>query len=402
MNITRNHQPFLVPEPDIRCRIEKFQTLLRGAEIDIAVIQHPADHTYFTGSNMNGICLIPAQKEPVFYVKTSLGRAEREASVAVEPFPGRKGVINRIKETLSGNGRIGLAFDVSPAAVYAWLAEKTPAQIADITGLLRLQKSVKSVWETEQIRQASLQAEILFQRVPEILKSGMTETQASIKMEMILRESGHAGSMRVRSGHDGSTWITVASGDSALYPTNFDGALGAEGLYPLNNPGSGRKIIQKGETVMIDTVTAYNGYHADHTRTFFMGRDIPDPALVNHQKCLDILADLAEAARPGRSCQDVFKEVMQNAEQKGLPEGFMGYGENRVRFFGHGIGLELDEFPVIADRIDFELKEGMILAMEPKSFIPGIGGLGAENTFIIEKDGCKPLCAVPLEIIGID
>ena len=98
--------------------------------------------------------------------------------------------------------------------------------------------------------------------------------------------------------------------------------------------------------------------------------------------------------RPGAMCADVFREVAAFARDLGEPEGFMGFGENRVRFFGHGVGLELDELPILADKLDFELRAGMVLAVEPKAFLRGIGPVGVENTYAVREDGCERLCDV--------
>ena len=79
----------------------------------------------------------------------------------------------------------------------------------------------------------------------------------------------------------------------------------------------------------------------------------------------------------------------------------MGYGENRVKFFGHGVGLELDEFPIIAAKIDLDLKPGMVIALEPKAYLPKIGPVGIENTYLITENKCKNLCPLEEEIFKI-
>ncbi len=76
----------------------------------------------------------------------------------------------------------------------------------------------------------------------------------------------------------------------------------------------------------------------------------------------------------------------------------MGFGDNRVKFFGHGVGLDLDEMPVIADRIHVTLEPGMILAVEPKAFLPGHGPVGVENTYVITDDGCESFCPLDLSL----
>ena len=80
----------------------------------------------------------------------------------------------------------------------------------------------------------------------------------------------------------------------------------------------------------------------------------------------------------------------------------MGAGENRVKFFGHGIGVELDEFPIIAEIMDIELKSGMAVAMEPKAFLKSPGPVGAENTYFVTDGKCERLCQAPMEILLLE
>jgi len=80
---------------------------------------------------------------------------------------------------------------------------------------------------------------------------------------------------------------------------------------------------------------------------------------------------------------------------------FMGAGGNQVRFIAHGIGLELDEVPVIAPGFDDPFEAGVTMAVEPKIFYPGIGGAGVENTYIITDDGCERLLSSPMEWVSV-
>jgi Xaa-Pro dipeptidase len=145
--------------------------------------------------------------------------------------------------------------------------------------------------------------------------------------------------------------------------------------------------------VMLDIVTSHNGYHVDTARTFFLGGD-PAPAVESaHRFCRRVLDSIVARLRPGASCSEIYRDVWAEIEAGGdEPPGFMGHGENRVRFFGHGVGLELDELPVLASRTDLTLVEGMVLAVEPKAFLEGTGAVGLENTYVITPGGCVGLC----------
>ena len=156
-----------------------------------------------------------------------------------------------------------------------------------------------------------------------------------------------------------------------------------------------------GQTVMFDIVTSYNGYQADTTRSFYLGSSVPEKIEAAHDFCVGVLREIEQRMRPGAVCSEIYRDVRAIVEAREEPEGFMGYGDNRVKFYGHGVGLDLDEMPVIADRIDVALKPGMILAVEPKAFLKGVGPVGVENTYVITDEGCESLCPLDLSLRAI-
>ncbi len=398
----QRHQPYLIQGPELAGRSASFQKRLREAGVDLAWIDHQADRFYFTGSIQDGTLLLPSDGEPHFFVRRSRSRAEQESPLPVRPFPGRRGLAAAAKEFLPGGGRLGVSLDVTSAATYLWLQKQLPeTELVDITMPLKLQKAVKTPWEQEQIRIASRKATALFDEIDQHLREGITELELSASVEHRLRLLGHGGTVRIRRPGADLSMLYAVSGEGGLYPTNFDGPVGAEGLYPFSSPGSGWKKIAAGETVMLDMVFAYNGYHTDNARTFFMGAEVPERARQAHQLCLDTLLYLEERLRPGTHCAELFRETQGWVEAQGEPEGFMGFEDNRVKFFGHGVGLELDEFPILADRVDLELAPGMVVAVEPKAFLSGVGPVGIENTYLIGEDGCESLCSSPREIVRI-
>lgn len=395
MQISRHHQPFLTPKQEISGRISGMRKILNASGLRLAWLAYPTDRFYYTGSNQNGILLIPVDSEPVFYVKKSVSRAEMEASCRVEPYPGRKSLMKKMGEILGNSGILGLPLDVTPAADFlVFLKTIDAGRIMDITHSIRLQKAVKSPWEIAQIEEAAEQGTILFNEAHMHIRPGMTELELTASIERRLRELGHGGTLRLRNPEADLVIITAVSGNGALYPSNFDGPSGGEGPYPAAAPGAGWRRIQPNETVILDMVTTHNAYHADQTRIFFTGEDMPRQGSDAHEFCLEVQQRIQDRLKPGLRCGDVWKEVQEWIDTRNPPEGFMGYGENRVKFFGHGVGLELDEYPILAKGFDLELTPGMVIAVEPKAYIKGLGPVGVENTFVITGDGCRKLCPV--------
>jgi Xaa-Pro aminopeptidase len=389
----KRHDSYLVPREQVDRRIASLRGALKAEDLALAWIDHLADRLYFTGSAQDGILLVPADAPPAFYVRKSLSRAERESGVAVQPYPGSDALLDEVRRLAGPGGRVGLPMDVTSAATYVRLTRTVdPAGLTDLAGPVRTMRAVKSPWEIEQIRRASDQVTTLYGEIGAQIRPGMTELELTGRIEGRLRALGHSGTVRVRRPGSDITMGVVVSGASALYPTSFNGPVGAEGPYPNSPSGAGWKRLVEGETVMLDLVTTHNGYHADTTRTFYLGDAPPDGARRGHDFCLQVLRWIEERLRPGNVCSEIFREVRSLVDARGEAEGFMGFGENRVRFFGHGVGLELDELPVLAKKIDLPVETGTVIAVEPKAFLEGIGPVGVENTYAVTGDGCEPLC----------
>ena len=215
MVITERHHAFLIPKKEIVSRLSKFQSQLNKTSISAAWIDHPVDLFYLSGSSQNGTLLIPADGPPILYVKKSLHRAEAESSIRVLPYPGRKGLIKKIKQLVGSNGQIGLAFDVTPVSTYTWLTDNLESiHIKDIGMQLRLQKAVKSEWEIAQIEKAADQAVKAFWEISDFIRPHITELELTGIIEGRLRAMGHAGTLRIRSMGTALPNITVVSGNT--------------------------------------------------------------------------------------------------------------------------------------------------------------------------------------------
>ena len=182
----------------------------------------------------------------------------------------------------------------------------------------------------------------------------------------------------------------VSSGPTALHPHAFDGPVGTRGLYAAVPQGAGSRIIGRNEPVVIDFVSGYSGYNVDETRVFSLG-PVHERLAEAHEFALTVLRRIEDHLSPGTLASAIYEEVATDVNDHALAPYFMGHGDNRVRFLGHGVGLELDEWPVIAPKFDVSLEPGMTIAIEPKVFLPDLGGAGVENTYLITEEGFEKL-----------
>jgi len=107
------------------------------------------------------------------------------------------------------------------------------------------------------------------------------------------------------------------------------------------------------------------------------------------------------SARPGVDCTEVFARALRIAKRAGLEDNFMGFGQGRVSFIGHGLGLEINELPVVTGKHRRTLKEGMVFALEPKFILPDHGAIGMEVDLVVKESGVERLTSDPIDIISL-
>ena len=226
------------------------------------------------------------------------------------------------------------------------------------------------------------------------LKAGMREIELLAEIEYALRRRGHLGLMRVRAA--GAELVTgiAASGAAVAKPSAFDGPAGGEGLHPAFSKGAGWSTIEAGEPILLDIGCNVDGYVTDQTRTAVIG-ELPDDLAAAYEASETILRELESMLKPGTVCEELYERSVAMAAELGFAEHYMGYGPDAVKFVGHGIGLEIDEWPVLARGFRTELAPGMVLAIEPKFTFPGRGVVGIENTYVITANGFEKLTISP-------
>ena len=150
--------------------------------------------------------------------------------------------------------------------------------------------------------------------------------------------------------------------------------------------GSRERKLRKGDLVFLDIACGIEGYHTDKTVTYMFGPSLPDDVIQAQRKCVEIQNAIAAQLKPGVVPSRIYQNILQNLPGEFLNH-FMGFGNRRAKFLGHGIGLQVDETPVIAEGFDEPLVENMVFAVEPKKGIQDVGMVGIENTFVVSPQG---------------
>jgi Xaa-Pro dipeptidase len=392
-----------VPKAEIETRISRFQAQLAAASLDGAFILQNADLFYFSGTIQTAVLFVPSIGDPVLMVQKNHERARLESSLNHVIAVKNK---NRIPQVLNDFEfdqitTAGLEMDVLPANLYLWFQQTLPqCRWTDVSGIIRKLRMLKSAYEIEQIEKAAAILHTGLTQIKSVIRVGMTELEIDGHLAMIARREGHMGTLRMRGWNQEMTYAHVLSGDSGSAVSLLNSPQGGTGNTPAMAQGAGFRRIKKNEPIGIDYGVAVNGYVGDQFRTYVIG-DLSDPLKKAYACARDILALLTQKARVGVACAELYAAAAAKATEEGLGDFFMGYGEGQVKFIGHGIGLEIDEYPVISPRFGAVLEKDMVLALEPKFVFPHKGVVGLEDDYQVTSNGLKRLTRTDQALIQI-
>ena len=390
-----------VPFKELNARIKKLQDVLLKKDIQGVLIIEKSDFFYFAGTVQQGWLYVPSEDEPVLMIFKDFKRAAAESDLnTVVSLVSPK----KIPETLNKMGYsipkvLGMELDVLPVNLYLQyqkIFEKS--KIIDISMDIRLIRAIKSDYEIEILRNAAAMAGKVSEKVPEFLKEGKTELQLAGQVEAYARSLGHQGIVRMRLWGSELFYGHIMSGKAASIPSFLASPTGGFGANSAMAQGAGFNKIKKNEPILVDYVFALDGYIADQTRIFCIS-GISDEFLKIHNVMLEIQEMAKNKALPGVLAGDLYEMMITMARDKGCEKYFMGFGDRKIRFTGHGVGLELDEFPFIAKGQKTVIQKNMVIALEPKAIIPEKGVVGIENTFLVIDNGLEVLTKTNNDIV---
>jgi Xaa-Pro aminopeptidase len=383
-----------------RRRWQALQKKLIANHSDGMIVTQNVDIYYLTGTTQVGYLFVPAQGDPAFFVRRSITRALQESAVPVEPLGSPRLLVERMHKLYPQIGLknqtqtpcLATEFDVIPVSHQQRLEKSLPkAQWVDGSIWLREVRMIKSPEEADIIRQAAQLIDRALEHAVNFVRPGMPEVELMAEIEHYLRLRGHLGIMRMRGYNQEIITGMVGAGEAAAMPTYFEGPAGGSGISPAVPQSSGLRPIGRNEPILVDIGCCIEGYVIDQTRTLVIG-SLSEPLEHAYSVAEQILRDTEKSLCPGTICESLYVQACDTAERAGLAQHFMGYDEDQVKFLGHGIGLEIDELPVLARGFKQPLEAGMTIAIEPKFTFPGVGVVGIENSYLITDEGFENLC----------
>ncbi|MDR0980646.1 MAG: Xaa-Pro peptidase family protein [Methanocalculaceae archaeon] len=357
------------------------------ASWDTALVFGRVNLYYLTGTIQDGVLVLRRDGDVQFFVRRSFERAREESPLdAVYPMKSYRDMQDFLPADL---GRTFIETDQVPVAMLDRLQKyfRLDAVLALDPVMLNI-RAVKSPYELAFQKKAGRDHDVLLMEVvPEILREGMSEAQLFGELYRAMMDMNHQGVVRF-AGFETEMQIGQAGfGTTTLVPTCFDGPGGMMGASAAIPSVGGRdRILAKGDMVFVDIGYGYCGYHTDKTQVYSFGGKLPEHALSLHEECIEVQKKAADLLAEGNIPSEIYADVLAGLSPV-LAENFMGYGSRRVSFLGHGIGLVVNEWPVIARGFDSPLVENMVIALEPKAGVTGVGTVGVEDTYVVGRSG---------------
>lgn len=384
--------------PELKLRRDKIRSLMAQHEIDAALITCNVNLIYTYGRVVSGYLYLPLHAPARLFIK----RPNNMVGEYVHPIRKPEQLPELLMECgLSIPSKLMLEGDELTFTEYNRLAACFPQTevVPCGTSLIRKARSIKTDMEIEMFRRSGIAHAKAYEQIPSVYQPGMTDRQLSVEIERLMRLEGGLGIFRTFGQSMEIFMGSLLAGDNAMNPSPYDFALGGRGLDPSIPIGVDGSLLQPGQSFMVDMGGNFYGYMGDMSRVFSIGR-LPEKAYAAHQTCLEIQEAVAEKAKPGVVCEDLYNIAINMVTKAGLADNFMGTTQ-KAKFIGHGIGLEINEMPVLAPRMKQELEPGMVFALEPKIVLPGIGPVGIENSWAVTEEGVEKLTLCKEEIVEV-
>ena len=383
---------------DLTLKWDRMRTGLKEMGMDACLLSIDVNLLYTTGRIYGGYFYLPVEGDPWFFVRRPNGLSGNHVVYIrkLEEIPALltdAGLVRPERLLLELDE---LSYNEAQRLLKAW----EPKEVGNGSLFMRMMRRIKTPMEIEQFRISARQHELTYQEIPACYRPSMTDLELQFEIELRMRRNGSMGLFRAYGPNMDIFMGSILTGDNAETPSPFDFALGGGGINEACPLGANGTWLKEGMAVMIDMAGNYTPYITDMTRVFSVGR-LPEEAYRAHQVALEIQAAVKEEIRPGTPCAELYRIAAERVEKAGLAANFMGTRQ-QAKFVGHGIGLQINELPVLTPRSKDTLQEGMVFALEPKFVLPGIGAVGIENSFLVTATGGEQLTCAPEEIIRLD
>jgi len=382
-------------------RINLLRATMADQSIDAAILLFSRDIYYYSGASAPSVLLV-TPKTARLHVRRALDFARQDATIDdIVPDGSLRTVAERLKSEKLDSSKIGLEMDVIPADLFLKIQEGLPdATFVNVTPLIIAQRMVKDTDELEFVRVSASMIDKAQRRALDVIREGVTEVEMAAEVEAELRRNRHEGILVNRRFDTYAMYGMMGSGENLTRYSGFANVATGVGLSPAMRMSASNRILKRGDLVMIDITGNYHGYITDVTRMYVVGSVSKKQTEIFETLC-EVEDEILASIRPGVPVADVYAKGVEAADKTKYGDYFMGY-EEKGRFVGHGLGLELDEPPIIGPNDPTIIAENMTLAIEINTIIPDFGTIKVEDSFIVNSDGIELLSNTERRLFEVD
>lgn len=382
---------------DLKLKWDHMQQAMQKINAGGCLLTVDVNLYYTTGRIYSGYFYLPAEGAPWFFVKRPNGLTGDHVEYIRKP--------EQMAELFASHRlempeKLLLEADELTYNDYIRLQKIfNPKETGNATAMMRELRRIKTPYEIEMFRISAERHAKTYAEIPECFRPGMTDLEFQYEIEKRMRKNGSIGLFRAFGANMDIFMGSILAGENAEVPSPFDFALGGGGIDASCPLGANGTTLKEGTAVMVDMAGNYTAYMTDMTRVFSVGR-LPELAYRAHQTARLIESEIENIARPGTPCAELYEIAAKITEKQGLGAYFMGT-KQQAKFVGHGIGIQINELPVLTPRSKERLEPNMVFALEPKYVIPGVGAVGIENSFLVTETGLEKITQFTEDIIQL-
>ncbi len=383
-------------------RIGRLRENLARQSIDCAFLLYHRDVFYYAGT-ARPAALVVTPEDQVLFTRRGLELARSESQVKEVRDGGLSAILEHIRKEGLERGRLAFEMDIVPASMYLRLKELFPhSTLVDVSPIVLEQRMVKDSAEVEHIRGACRMVEQPHIALSGIARAGMTELELAAELERVARLEGHETFAILRKRMETEMgYALVLSGASTKTMGGYGQVVTGHGLSAAFPYGPSRRKLKEGEVIIFDIAGLCNGYHSDLARTYFLGR-APARLLEAHGALVSIQQAMLDEAGPGLPVKRLYESARRRAGELGWEDYFQGSGKEQGAFAGHGLGLEIDEPPLLSSKDPTILAENMTFTTELFIIHPDFGEVKLEDTLLVTHDGTESLTRLDRRVFEIE
>ena len=384
-------------------RIKCLQEKIKEQGLGGALLFYSRDVFYYTGTSQPSY-LVVLPEDYFLYVRSGFEFAANDVFIEKDKMKEERRLENIFREISSRlmGKKIGTALDVLPAKQFLEFKEIFSGfDFINISPFVLEQRKRKDVFEIEKIKQACEVMDAGHKAVLSTLKEGTTELELAAAVENAHRLAGHEGMVFMRQPDFVMSRGPIASGPNLLRFSGVVYSITGVGLSASVPAGPSRRRIEKGDIVIVDIPTLVDGYHADQTRTYVLGKASEEiKAMYNVLR--EIEDYLTGNIRPGMKCSEAFRMAEEKSEELDVADAFLSFGNGKkTHMIGHGVGLECSEPPIVSKHEHSRLLDGYVITLEMHMLREDVGAVKLEDMILINQNENELLTKSPRRLFEI-